>query len=102
MHDVGKRLEIGTLDFSSINNSTASAQLIALPEEFSNYFSIRKMLMRSMENVFESGLLLEANDKQICIVAGAFPFTLAVRISGIELPSFESECPFEAYELEAV
>ena len=103
MHDIAERCEVGVLEFSKIGTGAHNEMKISLPESFRNHLNLTKMTIIERGTVAESGILLESHSKEeIVIVAGAYPHTLAIRISSLTveptLPAFEPEYPMESYQ----
>lgn len=98
MHDLANRIEVGVLHFTLVESVGAEELVVGLPSSFVNGLKATKLVIAEGGSIAESGVLLEATDgRQIAIVAGASPYTLA--ISGVfDMPHmFEPEYPLNSY-----
>lgn len=98
MHDVAERREVGVLEFSLLSSCITLGQSVRLPSFVNGSIRIFKWVINESGVSAESGITLEARDgQQITIIAGASPYSLAVK--GLPLMSFvfEPEYPLESY-----
>jgi hypothetical protein len=81
MHDVAERMELGVLVFSVVTQSsgTPNETFVPLPASMNGPITVRKLVREECETVAEAGIVLEAADgHRITVIAGAFPYSLAV------------------------
>jgi len=99
MHDVAERLEVGVLEFMRIAQTGAVETALDLPKEFAERISVNKLLIDLDGPTAESGVALENRlGEEIIVVAGAYPYTLAISaplVGGIA--PFEPEYPLAQY-----
>jgi hypothetical protein len=103
MHDVAERFEVGVLEFSKTPISTYDETKVVLPESFRGHLKLKKMIIVDGGIIAEAGVLLEGSDMaEIVVVAGADPYTLAVRLppfgAAPSLPAFQPEYPIALYK----
>lgn len=100
MQELADRIEVGKLVFDVVEAPLSDEMLVDLPKAFSN--SIKAMVLSIAESgtVVESGLILEGEeDARIIIVAGANPYTIAMKgVMGLS-HIFEPEYPVEDYKV---
>lgn len=96
MYDVAPRLEVGVLNFSCRNNPDVDTGTIDLGD-FRGEIDVSKLVIADSGTTAESGIILKCGSKELIIVAGAFPLTLAVGGVVTGLGYFEPEYPLELY-----
>lgn len=98
MHDVAEWREVGVLRFSEVTSEFAKEDPYKLPLSFDGNLKVTKLLITESGVVAESGVLLEASDGQsLVIVAGAYPYSLAIEGGPKMAHGFEPEYPLEDY-----
>lgn len=99
MHDLAERREVGVLKFSTaIDTNQKVSNNYELPTSFASKLKVTTLLITESGIKAESGILLEANDgKEIVIVAGAYPYTLAIQGGPNIAHIFEPEYPLKDY-----
>jgi hypothetical protein len=97
MHDVLPRLEVGVLNFELTSSPIPGEQAVDLKDRFMGALTMSKPIITESEVNADSGIVLTGKD-EIAIVAGAFPFTLAVK--GVEFDSLacDPEYPWDEYQ----
>lgn len=99
MHRIAERIEVGVLEFELAHSAVSrGAHFIDLPSSFASHFKVMKLTICEADVEAESGLVLVAADgKELIVVAGVYPYSLAVS----DLPSipqaFEPEYPLDRY-----
>ena len=98
MQDLAERLEVGVLTFDVVDRPFADELVVELPATFNGPIEATKLLIAESGASAESGVVLRGgDDSQIIAMAGANPFTIAVK-GVIEGPHvFEPEYPMESY-----
>lgn len=98
MHDVGERVEYGVLELEpSVANVEGEAN-IALPDDLGGESSVEKLVLSDDRVVCESGFVVRGSrGSELIVVAGAYPYTVAVSVAGVSGP-FEPEFPMEEYK----
>jgi len=98
MHDVAERREIGVLDFAIVAAAGNDEKSFDIPASFSGGAKASKLVINESGTNAESGVVLKASDGQeIVVVAGAFPYSLAISgVSSMPL-GFEPEYSLESY-----
>ena len=98
MHDIAERLEVGVLAFSLVDSLLPDELVVELPPAFGGPIKVTKLTIVESGVRAESGILLEASDgSQVVVVAGANPYTLAVRGVVDQPHVFEPEYPLINY-----
>jgi hypothetical protein len=97
MHDIGKRLEIGVLEFTKVRTIRISDVRIDIRKSFNEHLKVEKLLIVESDVTAESGITLEnSSGEQIVIVAGANPYTLSIRAPAVGT-EFQPEYPLDRY-----
>jgi hypothetical protein len=97
MHDVAPGREVGVLRFARISAPPKAELSAAIDVAFSNEITALKLTIEESGTSADSGIILRADSQEITIVAGAFPFSLAVS-GAFEAPNiFDPEYPIERY-----
>lgn len=98
MHDVAERIEYGVLEFDSWAVDGAEEVTIDLPDDLWEGSTASKLMVNDGGVVCESGLVVRgARGSELIVVAGAYPYTLAVSVAGAFGP-FEPELPVDKYD----
>jgi hypothetical protein len=98
MHDVAERTEVGRLKFEYVSSPKDSETVARIPSAFNGTVTVFKLVIHESGASVESGVVLKASDdSEVVVVAGAFPYLLA--LSGV-LPArytFQPEYPLDQY-----
>jgi hypothetical protein len=98
MREIAERYEVGVLEFTKVFANPNDEIEINLPRSFRGHLKVKKMIVTERGVLAESGVTLEdIRTKEIVIVAGAYPHTLAVSVPPI-IPAFEPEYPLDRYQ----
>jgi len=97
MHDLTERTEVGVLNFSFNSEPPTEGKAVCVASMFQRHINPSKLVIEESGTIAESGVVLEAANDQIVIVAGAFPFTLAVSGLFAGPNVFRPEYPMEQY-----
>ena len=98
MHDIGRRLEVGVLEFRKVRTIHVNDARIDIRKSFSEHVKVEKLLIVELDVTVESGIVLEnSRGEQIVIVAGANPYTLSIRAPSLGT-EFQPEYPLERYQ----
>ena len=97
MQDVAPKREIGVLNFAHGPTPRSDAKAIALGAAFRGYINVLKLVIEESGTTAESGIVLQAGSVELIIVAGAFPFTLAVTGVTTAPLSFDPGYPLDRY-----
>lgn len=102
MHDIAERLEVGALVFTRAEMKTGDLETFEASADFHRGAAVSKLVLRVAGTYVESGLVLSGGaGSQLMIVAGAQPFSLAVRAPMLDEP-FDPEYPISQYLVEPV
>lgn len=99
MHDVAERREVGVLELDCVPLPSEHEAVFDVRSQFGHELTVSKLIIEESGTKAESGVNIKsARGDEIVIVAGAFPFSLAIRglTSGPQL--FEPEYPIELYK----
>jgi hypothetical protein len=98
MRDVAERREVGLLRFEYVSRPKDSETVVEIPSAFNGPITVFKLVIHESGTSVESGVVLKASDgSEIVVVAGAFPYFLA--LAGV-LPApytFDPEYPLDQY-----
>jgi hypothetical protein len=99
MHDVAERREVGVLNFERVSAPRPNETIADASAAFQGRIAVSKLIIHESGKSAESGVILKAaNDDEIIIVAGAFPYQLAI-LGVLSLPHmFYPEYPIDRYE----
>lgn len=98
MCDIAERCEVGVLDFSIVTSAVKDEKTVSFPAAFYSGTKASKLVVSESGVNAESGLILESSDGQeIVIVAGVFPYSLAISCLSSTPHGFEPEYPLETY-----
>jgi len=97
MHDVAERREVGVLNFAYGHDPANDDKAIDLSQSFRGDIRVLKLVIEESGTTAESGVTLQAGSEELIIVAGAFPFTLAVGGVSTAPINFEPEYPLGRY-----
>jgi hypothetical protein len=79
MHDVAERIEVGVLNFKQVSSHRTDERIADVASAFQSEIAVSKLIVHESGTSAESGLILKAsNSDEIVIVAGAYPYSLAV------------------------
>jgi hypothetical protein len=96
MHDVAERREVGALNFDRVRAPRPEETIADLPSAFHGEIVVSKLVIHESGTTAESGVILTGNNDEIVIVAGAYPYSLAVRgvpsLPGIFNPEYPIDC----------
>ena len=97
MHDVAARKEVGVLNFEHASEVRPGETLVEIAS-FQDRIVVSKLLIHESGATAESGVVLTAGSGgEMVIVAGAYPYSLAV-LGVASLPHlFEPEYPIDLY-----
>ena len=99
MRQIAERIEVGVLCFERVISPSGSEVLLPVAPEFEEQVNAFKLVVHESGATAESGILLRTkNGRDIVIVAGAFPLTIAVNGVVEQLHIFEPEYPMEDFE----
>jgi len=97
MHDVAERREVGVLSFACNFEPPIEGKAVCVASAFERHISVSKLVSEESGTSADSGVVLEAANDQIVIVAGVFPYTLAVSGLFIGPHVFQPEYPLDQY-----
>jgi hypothetical protein len=98
MHDVAERREVGVLNFEQVSAPRPDETIADVAPAFQDKIVPCKLIIHESGTSAESGVVLKAsNGDEIIIVAGVYPYSLAV--SGVSsMPDiFKPEYPIDRY-----
>lgn len=97
MHDVAVRTEVGVLNFERVSAPRPGETFVDV-ESFQDRIIASKLLIHESGTSAESGVVLKASSgDEIVIVAGAYPYSLAVLGVALIPRLFEPEYPIDLY-----
>jgi hypothetical protein len=98
MRDVAERREVGLLKFEYVSSPKDSETVVEMPSVFDGPITVFKLVIHESDTSVESGVVLKASDdSEAVVVAGVFPYFLAMQ--GV-LPApydFQPEYPLDQY-----
>lgn len=98
MHDISDRVEYGVLEFEPALGNGGGKTLMDLPDDLRLGSAVAKLVLTDDEVVCESGFVVRGGlGSELIVVAGAYPYTLAVSVAGLPGP-FEPEFPLDKYD----
>lgn len=98
MHDLAERIEVGVLSATRVDAPAEKDVLIEMPSEFSGHLKLTKLLIDVQSRRLESGLVLTSQSgRELVVVAGAYPYSLAIHGLGDANHRFEPEYPLNSY-----
>jgi hypothetical protein len=98
MHDLAERIEVGVLVATRVSAPFADEVFVDAPSAFNEDMMLTKLFIEVETKRLESGVVLRGRDGcEIVIVAGAFPYSLAVLGIGEAPHRFEPEYPLNSY-----
>lgn len=99
MHDVGERIEVGVLVATRVSAPFSDEAFVEAPDGFKEGMRLTKLYIDVEMNRLESGIVLTGRDGcELVIVAGAFPYSLAILGIGEAPHRFEPEYPLNSYK----
>jgi hypothetical protein len=79
MHDVAERIEVGVLNFEQVSAPQPDETIADVASAFQGEIAVSKLIIHESGTTAESGVILKAgNGEEIVIVAGVYPYSLAV------------------------
>ena len=98
MHDLAERIEVGVLTFNVVSAPSEHETFVDVASTFGQGVTVAKLIIHESGENIESGVVLGATSgDEIVIVAGAFPFHLAVN-GLLSMPyRFDPEYPIGRY-----
>jgi hypothetical protein len=98
MLDLAERIEVGVLSATRVDAPTEKDVFIEVPSEFSGHLKLTKLLIDVQSRRLESGLVLASQSgRELVVVAGAYPYSLAIHGLGDANHRFEPEYPLDNY-----
>lgn len=98
MHDLAERIEVGVLSATRVDVPAEKDVFIEVPSEFSGHLKLTKLLIDVQSRRLESGIVLTSqNGRELVVVAGAYPYSLAIHGLGDAYHRFEPEYPLDNY-----
>lgn len=98
MHDIAERREVGVLEFENADIPFRNEIKLSIPRSFNTPLAVSKLLIVESNAAAESGIVLAAEDgREIVIVAGVSPYSLAIDGIYSAPHAFEPEYPMEKY-----
>lgn len=99
MHDVAERIEVGVLVATRVSAPFSDEVFVEAPSGFKEGMRLTKLYIDVEMNRLESGIVLTGRDgRELVIVAGAFPYSLAILGIGEAPHRFEPEYPLNSYK----
>jgi hypothetical protein len=102
MYDLGERFEIGVLKFQLVHDFIAEERFLEPPTLFQYEVEILKLTIKVNNVVAESGVEFRSAGGKLVIVAGAYPYTIAIEGIGQIPHVFEPEYSIDEYEREPI
>jgi hypothetical protein len=98
MHDVAERREVGVLNFEPVTVPRPDETIADVESAFQGEIAASKLIIHESGEAAESGLILKAGSgEEIIVVAGAYPYSLAVG-GVLSMPNiFHPEYPIDRY-----
>lgn len=98
MHDVAERREVGVLNFEEVLAPRPDETIGDVASAFQGEIVASKLVIHESGAIAESGVILKASSgDEIVIVAGVYPYSLAIRGALSALNIFHPEYPIDAY-----
>ena len=98
MHDLAERIEVGVLSATRVDAPAEKDVFIEVPSEFSGHLKLTKLLIDVQSRRLESGIVLTSQSgRELVVVAGAYPYSLAIHGLGDAHYRFEPEYPLDNY-----
>ena len=98
MRDVAERREVGLLKFEYVSSPKDSETVVDLPSAFNGPIDVFKLVIHESGASVESGVVLKASDdSEIVVVAGVFPYCLALQGVLRSPYTFTPEYPLDQY-----
>lgn len=99
MHDIGPQIEVGTLVFCSSTELTNGVVDLDLSDAPLNPLHVSRLRIEESDVQIDSGVIIECEDnRRVIIVAGAYPYSLAIDGLFSRSHVFEPEYPIEKYQ----
>jgi hypothetical protein len=97
MHDVAERREVGVLNFERVSAPQPDETIAAVTLAFLGEIAVSKLVIHESGTTAESGVILRAHGEEIVIVAGVYPYSLAV-LGVVSMPHiFHPEYKIDRY-----
>ena len=98
MHDLAERIEVGILSATRVDAPAEKDVFIEVPSEFSGHLKLTKLMIDVQSRRLESGIVLTSQSgRELVVVAGAYPYSLAIHGLGDAHHRFEPEYPLDNY-----
>lgn len=98
MHDLAERIEVGVLSATRVDAPAEKDVFIEVPSEFSGHLKLTKLLIDVQSRRLESGIVLTSQSgRELVVVAGAYPYSIAIHGLGDAHYRFEPEYPLDNY-----
>jgi hypothetical protein len=99
MHDLADRIEVGVLSATRVSVPFDDESFFAVPMEFHDGSSLVKLFIKVESHQLESGVvLIGRNGGELTVVAGTYPYSLAIKGLGDAPYRFEPEYPLASYQ----
>jgi hypothetical protein len=99
MYGLTDRIEVGLLSATRVSAPFDDESFVTVPSEFHEDFVQTKLFIEVEAHRLESGVVLSARGgSELLILAGAYPYSLAIAGLGDVPHRFEPEYPLVSYE----
>ena len=99
MHDLAERIEVGVLSATRVSKPAENDVFVEVPSELASHLELTRLFVDVESHRLESGVILTSrNGGELVIVAGAYPYSLAIHGLGEAPHRFEPEYPLGAYQ----
>lgn len=99
MHDVSERIEVGVLSATRVDAPLDDEEFFGAPTEFSVSLNLTNLFVDVERYRLESGFILTGRGgRELVIVSGAYPYSLALGGFGDAPHRFEPEYPLDDYK----
>ncbi len=78
MYDVAERIEVGVLNFDQVFSPRPNEKIVLVSSAFDREIVVSKLIIQELNTRAESGAILAAGNEEIIVVAGVYPYSLAV------------------------
>jgi hypothetical protein len=98
MHDVAERREVGVLNFERVSAPQPDETIADVASAFQSEIAVSKLIIHESGTTAESGVIFKANNgEEIVVVAGVYPYSLAV-LGVVSMPHiFHPEYKLDRY-----
>ena len=98
MHDLAERIEVGVLSATRVDAPAEKDVFIEVPSDFSGHLKLTKLFIDVQSTRLESGMVLTSQSGcELVVVAGAYPYSLAIHGLGDAHHRFEPEYSLDNY-----